>query len=67
MADAEDEDRPIPTKRRACTLAVATIERLERLKGTHGTTVAGVMTTLIEAGIREAMKEGFLPMSGDGK
>ena len=38
-----------------------TIERLERLKGTHGTTVAGVMTSLIESGVRQAMRDGFLP------
>jgi len=38
-----------------------TIEGLERLKGTHGTTVAGVMTSLIESGVRQAMRDGFLP------
>jgi hypothetical protein len=63
-SEAADEDKPIPTKRRTCTLAVVTIERLEKLKrrGTHGTTIAAVMTSLIESGVRQAMTEGFLPM-----
>jgi hypothetical protein len=60
-ATAPDDDKPIPTKRKACTLAVVTIERLEKLRGTHGTTIAGVMTSLIESGVRQAMRDGFLP------
>lgn len=59
--EVADDDKPIPTQRRTCTLAVVTIERLQRLKGTHGTTIAGVMTSLIEDGVRRAMNDGFLP------
>jgi hypothetical protein len=67
MAAPADDDKPIPTKRRACTLAVLTIGRLERLKrkGTHGTTIAGVMTTFIEAGVREALDKGYIRFEDD--
>ena len=44
------------------TLAVATWEYLEQLSklGTHGTSVPDVAKTLIEDGIRQAIKDGFL-------
>ena len=50
------------TDRRSCTLALATIQYLERLstKGTHGTSVPKVMTTLIEQGVRLAIREKFI-------
>ncbi len=50
------------TKREQCTLSMATIRYLEVLsmRGTHGTSVPGVMTTLIEEGIRNAIREKFL-------
>ena len=50
------------TDRRPITLAVATWDYLEQLSklGTHGTCVPDVAKTLIEDGIRQAIKEGFL-------
>jgi hypothetical protein len=57
------------TDRRPITLAVATWEYLDQLSklGTHGTSVPDVAKTLIEDGIRQAIKDGFLnhrPASG---
>ena len=50
------------TDRRPITLAVATWNYLDQLSklGTHGTCVPDVAKTLIEEGIRQAIKEGFL-------
>jgi hypothetical protein len=50
------------TDRRPLTLAVATWEFLDELSklGTHGTSVTDVAKTLIEEGIRQAIKDGFL-------
>lgn len=50
------------TERRPITLAVATWEYLDQLSklGTHGTSVPDVAKTLIEDGIRQAIKDGFL-------
>ena len=50
------------TDRRPVTLAVATWEFLDHLSklGTHGTSVPDVAKTLIEEGIRRAIKDGFL-------
>ena len=50
------------TDRRPITLAVATWEFLDQLSklGTHGTSVPDVAKTLIEEGIRQAIKDGFL-------
>ena len=50
------------TERRPVTLAVATWRFLDQLskQGTHGTSVPAVAKTLIEEGIRQAIKEGFL-------
>jgi hypothetical protein len=55
------------TDRKACTLAVATIRYLERLskKGTHGTSVPKVMTTLIEDGVRRAIESGYIKLEED--
>ena len=49
------------TDRRPVTLAVATWEFLDQLSklGTHGTSVPDVAKTLIEDGIRQAIKDGF--------
>jgi hypothetical protein len=58
-----DEGKPDPgTDRKACTLAIETIRYLEALakKGTHGSGVSKVMTTLIEQGVRQAIREGFI-------
>jgi hypothetical protein len=50
------------TERRPVTLAVGTWEFLDQLSklGTHGTSVPDVAKTLIEEGIRQAIKDGFL-------
>ena len=50
------------TERRPITLALATWEYLDQLSklGTHGTSVPDAAKTLIEEGIRQAIKEGFL-------
>jgi hypothetical protein len=50
------------TDRRPVTLAVTTWEFLDQLSklGTHGTSVPDVAKTLIEEGIRRAIKDGFL-------
>jgi hypothetical protein len=54
--------RMADTDRRPITLAVATWEYLDQLSklGTHGTSVPDVTKTLIEEGIRQAIKDGFL-------
>ena len=48
------------TDRVPVTLALSTITYLEKLvrQGTHGTSVPGVARTLIEEGIRLAIKDG---------
>ena len=50
------------TDRVPVTLALSTITYLEKLErqGTHGTSVPGVAKTLIEEGIRLAIKDGLL-------
>lgn len=50
------------TDRRPVTLAVATWHYLDQLSklGTHGTSVPDVAKTLIEDGVRQAIKDGFL-------
>ena len=55
-----------PTTR---SLALSTISFLERLvrQGTHGTSVPGVARTLIEEGIRLAIKDGLLSIRDTSK
>jgi hypothetical protein len=50
-------------------LALSTIAYLEKLvrQGTHGTSVPGVARTLIEEGIRSAIKDGLLSIRDNGK
>jgi hypothetical protein len=60
------------TDRKAITLAIVTWEYLDDLstRGTHGTTVADVAKSLIEEGVRKAIKDGFLtlkPQSPESK
>jgi hypothetical protein len=52
------------TDRRPITLANATWDYLEELskRGTHGTSVPDVAKSLIEEGIRQAIKDGFLKL-----
>lgn len=65
MADDEDDDGG--TERRKCTLSKATIRYLEKLskRGTHGTSVSKVMSSLIEEGIRQAIKDKFITQEDD--
>ena len=57
------------TDRVPVTLALSTITYLEKLvrQGTHGTSVPGVARTLIEEGIRLAIKDGLLAIRDNGK
>ena len=57
------------TDRVPITLALSTIGYLEKLvkQGTHGTSVPGVARTLIEEGIRLAIKDGLLSIRDNGK
>ena len=57
------------TDRVPVTLALSTIGYLEKLvrQGTHGTSVPGVAKTLIEEGIRLAIKDGLLAIRDKGK
>lgn len=49
-------------KRVYCTLAPATVRYLERLAalGTHGCDVPGVMASLIQQGIRQAIEKNYI-------
>src|SRR5262245_28155453 len=64
MATEKAETDRIPV-----TLALSTITYLEKLvrQGTHGTSVPGVARTLIEEGIRLAIKDGLLSIRDNGK
>ncbi|MFL9825199.1 hypothetical protein [Rhodoplanes sp. SY1] len=57
------------TDRIPITLSLATIGYLERLvrQGTHGTSVPGVARTLIEEGIRNAIKDGLLAIRDNSR
>src|SRR5437868_4383696 len=57
------------TDRVPITLALQTIGYLEKLvkQGTHGTSVPGVARTLVEEGIRLAIKDGLLSIRDNGK
>ncbi len=57
------------TDRVPVTLALSTISYLEKLvrQGTHGTSVPGVARTLIEEGIRLAIKDGLLAIRAMGR
>jgi hypothetical protein len=64
MATEKAETDRIPV-----TLALSTITFLEKLvkQGTHGTSVPDVARTLIEEGIRNAIKDGLLSIRDNGK
>ena len=64
MATEKAETDRIPV-----TLALSTITFLDKLvkQGTHGTSVPGVARTLIEEGIRNAIKDGLLSIRDNGK
>ena len=70
MADDDlDEDVEVGADgkrpRKTCTLSPRTIRYLEKLAevGTHGSKVALVMTRLIEEGVRQAIRDGFIDKS----
>jgi hypothetical protein len=50
-----------------CTLSFATVRYLLALskKGTHGPSIPRVMAALIEEGVRNAIKDGFLDPKAD--
>ena len=58
----EEEEEEEPNVRRYCTLSVKTIGRLRILKrrSTHGTSVPKIMSAMIENGVRQAHKDGYL-------
>jgi hypothetical protein len=64
---ADEPEFEAKTERKTCTLAVLTIRRLERLakRATHGTSVPKIMTNFIEAGVRQAINEGYLRPDDD--
>ncbi|MGH6956119.1 MAG: hypothetical protein ACREEW_05585 [Caulobacteraceae bacterium] len=49
------------------TFSLLTLQRLDRLvaKGSHGGGRQEVIRHLVERGVREAMKDGFIPMEDD--
>ena len=57
------------TDRVPITLALQTIVYLDKLviQGTHGTSVPGVARSLVEEGIRLAIKDGLLSIRDNGK
>lgn len=50
------------TVRKNVTLSTATVAYLERLaaSGTHGSDVVAVIRTMVEEGVRSAIREGFI-------
>jgi hypothetical protein len=56
-------DVKIPTTRQTITLPIVTVRRLEILAkdGWFGSDVAGVAASLVEAGIRRARRDNYLP------
>jgi hypothetical protein len=50
------------TVRKNVTLSLVTIEYLERLAatGTHGFDVVAVIRTMVEEGVRNAIRDGFI-------
>jgi hypothetical protein len=50
------------TVRKNVTLAAATVDYLEQLAsaGTHGSDVVSVIRTMVEEGVRDAIKQGFI-------
>jgi hypothetical protein len=66
MADAKEKEEP--PRRIDLSVPASTHRYLQVLKdrGTHGSTLAGVAKTLVESGIRQAFKDGFITkLEGD--
>jgi hypothetical protein len=57
-----DDGSKQPTKRMDCTVALTTVRYLDLLSktGMHGTGISDVMKGLIEAGIRQAITDGWI-------
>jgi len=55
--------------RKYCTLSPPTIRYLEQLvkRGTHGTSVPRVMSSIIEEGVRKAIKDGFIRLEAESQ
>ena len=53
----ESEDKGVETIRKTCTLAVASVRRLERL--------AKRAANFIEAGLRDAIERGYIKLKDD--
>jgi hypothetical protein len=60
-------DERTPAERLQITISAETLEYLKVLagKGTHGGTYTAVARTLIEQGIRQAVREGFIKLRMD--
>jgi len=56
-----------PTRRKTITLAETTVDYLAALAklGTHGSNINAVARTLIEEGVRQAIRENFLRLNDD--
>jgi hypothetical protein len=52
----------VETVRKNVTLSAITVQYLEQLAaaGTHGSDVVTVIRTMVEEGVRKAVREGFL-------
>jgi hypothetical protein len=64
---AEDDDEKPDTVKKSCTIARLSLRRLERLAKRHiyGTTPSAVMTSFIEAGLRQADKDAYIRFEDD--
>ena len=60
------KSRNRPSSSHAGPSTITYLEKLVR-QGTHGTSVPGVAKTLIEEGIRLAIKDGLLSIRDNGK
>ena len=62
-----DEEPSESGKQMKCTLAPMTIRYLQALskRGMHGKGVSKVMRSLIEEGIRQAVRDKFIPQLDD--
>lgn len=52
------------TVRKNVTLSAVTVDYLEDLasKGTHGSDVPGVLRAMVEEGVRNALRDGFIKL-----
>jgi anti-sigma regulatory factor (Ser/Thr protein kinase) len=59
MAQAQGKSQ---TTRMNVTFSVTTVEYLEELatKGTHGSDVVSAIRTMVEEGVRNAIRDGFI-------